>query len=241
MGASPILGRSFTPDEDPPNRAPVAIISYGLWQRHFGGDQNVIGKTMTSPGRPSWSLALCLPDSVSRRRKHDFRFAVRLKKRHLDATSINRSRKGAAGNLNLALIGRLKSGVSPPQAESDCARCNRACHSGRSATHSTLYRYTSRWLARSGRCCSCWWQWSHWSCWISCANIANLLLAVLLPDRKRWAIRARARRRASAPHTPTADGKFVVVTCRRNVRLPARGLGKLSARITHSGRCPSYS
>src|SRR5687768_656493 len=45
VGAGPILGRVFTAEEDVPNHAPVAIISHSLWQRHFGGDNNVIGKT----------------------------------------------------------------------------------------------------------------------------------------------------------------------------------------------------
>ena len=37
VGVSPALGRPFTPEEDLPNRAPVAIISHELWQRHFAG------------------------------------------------------------------------------------------------------------------------------------------------------------------------------------------------------------
>ena len=51
VGAGPMLGRTFTAEEDLPNRAPVAIISHGLWQRHFGGDPQVIGKTITLTGQ----------------------------------------------------------------------------------------------------------------------------------------------------------------------------------------------
>jgi len=57
VGAGPILGRAFTAEEDLPNRAPVAIISHSLWQRHFGGDTNVLGKTLMLTVKTRWSSA----------------------------------------------------------------------------------------------------------------------------------------------------------------------------------------
>src|SRR5690242_7763856 len=45
LGLKPVLGRGFTPDEDRvPGANPVAVISYGFWQREFAGDQGVVGK-----------------------------------------------------------------------------------------------------------------------------------------------------------------------------------------------------
>jgi predicted permease len=46
FGAKPILGRTFTPEEDHPGANQVAVLSYGLWQSVFGGDRNVIGRTL---------------------------------------------------------------------------------------------------------------------------------------------------------------------------------------------------
>ena len=47
LGVRPILGRSFLPAEDEkPGGAPVAVISYRLWQRHFGGNPNIVGQTI---------------------------------------------------------------------------------------------------------------------------------------------------------------------------------------------------
>jgi predicted permease len=46
FGARPILGRTFTSEEDQPNAGPVAVISYGLWQRVFGGERDLAGKTI---------------------------------------------------------------------------------------------------------------------------------------------------------------------------------------------------
>jgi predicted permease len=42
-----IAGRTFTPTEDRPNGAPVAVLSFSLWQRRFHGDRGVIGNTIT--------------------------------------------------------------------------------------------------------------------------------------------------------------------------------------------------
>jgi putative ABC transport system permease protein len=46
LGVSPALGRVFTPDEDQPGREFEVILGYGLWQRQFGGDGNVLGRHM---------------------------------------------------------------------------------------------------------------------------------------------------------------------------------------------------
>src|SRR5437763_9045823 len=47
LGVRPILGRGFLPDEDlKPGGAPVAVISYRLWQTHFGGNPEIVGQTI---------------------------------------------------------------------------------------------------------------------------------------------------------------------------------------------------
>jgi predicted permease len=47
LGARPMLGRGFLPEDDQePSAAPVAVISYRLWQSYFGADDSVIGRTI---------------------------------------------------------------------------------------------------------------------------------------------------------------------------------------------------
>jgi predicted permease len=52
LGISPILGRDFSAADDTPTAEPVAIISYGYWQRRFGGDPSVLGKQIVINGVP---------------------------------------------------------------------------------------------------------------------------------------------------------------------------------------------
>jgi putative ABC transport system permease protein len=50
LGMKPALGRLFAPNEDQPDKARVAILNSGLWQRRFGRDPNILGKTLTLDG-----------------------------------------------------------------------------------------------------------------------------------------------------------------------------------------------
>lgn len=51
LGVRPLLGRTFTPDEDLPGRDPLVVMSHRLWQQHYGSDPNIIGKTIQLNGR----------------------------------------------------------------------------------------------------------------------------------------------------------------------------------------------
>jgi putative ABC transport system permease protein len=48
---SPILGRSFLPEDDRAGAAPVALVSESLWQSRFGGDPNILGRTLAMDNR----------------------------------------------------------------------------------------------------------------------------------------------------------------------------------------------
>jgi predicted permease len=52
FGAPVLLGRTFTPQEDSPNGGKVVVLSYGFWQRKFGGNPKVVGSALSLGGEP---------------------------------------------------------------------------------------------------------------------------------------------------------------------------------------------
>jgi putative ABC transport system permease protein len=52
LGARPLLGRTFLPEEGIQGRDRVAVISYRLWRSHFAGDKDIVGKTIVLNGEP---------------------------------------------------------------------------------------------------------------------------------------------------------------------------------------------
>jgi putative ABC transport system permease protein len=52
FGAQPVLGRTFTQQEDSPHGGNVVVLSYGMWQRRFGGDPAIVGKSLQLGNEP---------------------------------------------------------------------------------------------------------------------------------------------------------------------------------------------
>jgi putative ABC transport system permease protein len=51
LGITPTLGREILASDDQPSAGPVALLSYGLWQRRFGGNPNIIGTALNLDGK----------------------------------------------------------------------------------------------------------------------------------------------------------------------------------------------
>jgi ABC-type antimicrobial peptide transport system permease subunit len=52
LGAQPLIGRGFLPDEDEtPGAKLVCVLGYGEWQKRFGGDASIVGRTITLNGQ----------------------------------------------------------------------------------------------------------------------------------------------------------------------------------------------
>lgn len=115
LRVSPMLGRPYTREEDKVNSALVVILSHGLWQRAFGGDPSIVGKQINLSGR-SYTVLGVMP--------RGFKFPVQYP--HIDyymplenlvATYVSRRDAHFA-----SLVGRLKNGVTPRQAEAELNR-----------------------------------------------------------------------------------------------------------------------
>ncbi|MGH9350110.1 MAG: ABC transporter permease [Vicinamibacterales bacterium] len=50
LGVPPLLGRTFTAEEDLPNAAPTVVLSYAAWQTIFGGDPGIVGRMVDKDG-----------------------------------------------------------------------------------------------------------------------------------------------------------------------------------------------
>jgi putative ABC transport system permease protein len=106
LGVAPVLGRNFLPEEDRPGGdVRVALLSHGLWQRRFGGDASVVGKTLTINDNP-FTVVGVLPKSFTWRGSEVFAPL---------APDPARSR----GDHRLTVIGRLKPGVAWERALAD--------------------------------------------------------------------------------------------------------------------------
>jgi len=64
LGVHPILGRDFTPDDNKPGEPLTAILSYELWQQLYGGDRDIVGKSLRIYGQSVPVIGVMGPISV---------------------------------------------------------------------------------------------------------------------------------------------------------------------------------
>src|SRR5258706_14210046 len=71
LGVAPVVGRSFTDEEDR-GGARVVVISHGLWQRRYGGDSSIVGKTLQMSGLTYQVVGVMPRSFVFRRNDVDY-------------------------------------------------------------------------------------------------------------------------------------------------------------------------
>lgn len=113
LGLPPALGRTFTAVPDLGRVEAEAILSHGFWQREFGGDPSIVGRTITLDGAPHAIVGVMPPGLTIRTTElAESRAEIWLP---LALTSVNRT--GMGGHLHL--VGRLTAGVTPAQAQEE--------------------------------------------------------------------------------------------------------------------------
>jgi putative ABC transport system permease protein len=109
LGVRPMLGRDFLPEEDRHGAKKVAIISYGLWQRRFGGESSVIGEELILNNEKYEVVGVMTPGFQFLNREEDFLVPAAFRPEMLAY------RHGHY----LTVIARLKQGVTFDQAQAD--------------------------------------------------------------------------------------------------------------------------
>ncbi|HUI53329.1 MAG TPA: ABC transporter permease [Bryobacteraceae bacterium] len=116
LGVTLSRGRAFRSDEDRPGAPPVAIISYGLWQRRFGGNPAAIGMQMVLEEKPYTVIGIT---PASFRLLGDEEDVFTLLGQNSDPRLQNRAIHGIQG------VGRLNPGVTTAQARTELALIGR--------------------------------------------------------------------------------------------------------------------
>jgi putative ABC transport system permease protein len=110
LGVQPLLGRWFSQADDTPGTAETVILTYGYWQRRFGGDKSAIGRTVAMDSRPHTVIGV-MPAAFSFGDKPDVILPLRFDRNKI-----------FLGNFSYQGMARLKPGVTLQQANADVAR-----------------------------------------------------------------------------------------------------------------------
>lgn len=112
LGVSPMLGRWFNATDTAPKAAETAILMYGYWRRKFGGDRNIIGRTIRADGVLRQIIGV-MPQNFQ---FLDDRTLQVLFPYHFDRGDLH------LGNFSYEGLARLKPGATIAEANSDVAR-----------------------------------------------------------------------------------------------------------------------
>src|SRR3989440_8030507 len=112
LGARPVLGRTFTPDDDRSGAPHVAILSQGLWQGRYAGDPKIIGRNIAIGGE-AYTVVGVMPGT--------FQLPLMGIANLWTPLALTDMRRADRGNVWLPAFGRLKPVVTLEQARAETA------------------------------------------------------------------------------------------------------------------------
>jgi putative ABC transport system permease protein len=184
LKVNPALGRNFRHDEDQPGGPLAVILSYGLWQRTFGGDANIVNRAISLSDR-SYTVIGVMPKG--------FEFPARAEI-WVAAGQLSGGWQHRNNHPGLYAIGRLKPGVTIEQAQADLSRIAASLESeypqtnhGHGVATVSLLENTVGDINRS--------LWILFAAAllvlaVACTNVANLMLVRASARNKEFTIRS---------------------------------------------------
>jgi predicted permease len=177
LGVAPLAGRTITRADDVPGAAAVIVLTYGAWQRLFGGARDIVGRTIIADGQPRAIIGVMPPDLVYPARYEAW-------------VPLALARDALPGNNFLRIVGRLKPGVSIEQATADLDAVTTTFNAQSGQRRGIRVWPLHEYLAQNTRQMVLVLQGAVLLVLlVACANVANMLLARSVPRQRELAIR----------------------------------------------------
>src|SRR4051812_28646880 len=108
LGTPPLLGRTFTADEDQPGRNHEVVLSHAYWRQHFGGDKNIVSRQIQFNGEP-YTVVGVMPSA----------FTYPTFAQLWTPLALGPEERNVRGIHDYLVVARLKPGVSVQQANAE--------------------------------------------------------------------------------------------------------------------------
>ena len=192
VGATPMLGRAFLPEEDKEGANRVVILSHALWKSRFGSDAGIVGRSLTLDNK-SYTVVGVMSSTFQFPVGFGYLGKVLNDPIDLYVPLAATSREATRGNYSFFALGRLKPGVTIDQARAEMTtiegRLEKQYPEGNTGIGISLVPTQEQTVKEIRPALLVLLGAVAFMLLIACANIANLLLARAASRQKEIAIR----------------------------------------------------